>query len=244
MIARGRGCGPCGVSILILSVIATAASTQPNTMILSIVIALGPFGADEGALVAQCRANRSSAVTDVTPCAEFDPPLRDALGNLWRRAKPLQRLAYCSVSAAALLPSATAELRSDIKLLLSVPFTCDPGHSACGRPIPRQTTATGSGGPCHLPVALMRGVHLLKPQGFHKREAHRSFPIQRIGQIGTLQAVTFGKRAYASFLRGCRFQQEKNVIVIQYEREIADVATCEQRGDFPFECDRNLSGHN
>jgi len=55
----------------------------------------------------------------------------------------------------------------------------------------------------------MRGVHLLKPQGFHKREAHWSFPIQRIGQIGTLQAVTFGKRAYASFLRGCRFQQER-----------------------------------
>ena len=90
----------------------------------------------------------------------------------------------------------------------------------------------------------MRGVHLLKPQGFHKREAHRSFPIQRIGQIGTLQAVTFGKRAYASFLRDCRFQQEKNVIVIQYERETADIATFEQRGDFPFECDRSLSGHN
>src|SRR5262249_9489565 len=99
-------------------------------------------------------------------------------------------------------------------------------------------------GLCHLPVALMRGVNLLKPPGFHKREAPRSFLIQRIGQIGTLKAVTFGKRAYASFLRGCRFQQKKNVIVIQYEREIADVATCEQRGDFPFECDRNLSGHN
>ena len=60
---------------------------------------------------------------------------------LWGRAKPLQRLAYCSVSAAAVLLSATAELRSDIKLLLSVPFTCDPGHSACGRPIPRRTRA-------------------------------------------------------------------------------------------------------
>src|SRR5262245_25545584 len=54
---------------------------------------------------------------------------------------------------------------------------------------PRRQEAAGL---CHLPVALMRGVHLLKPQGFHKREAHRSFPIQRTGQIGTLQAVTFG----------------------------------------------------
>jgi hypothetical protein len=33
------------VSSLILSVIATAASTQPNTTILSVVIALGPSGA-------------------------------------------------------------------------------------------------------------------------------------------------------------------------------------------------------
>src|SRR5262249_45812922 len=71
------------------------------------------------------------------------PPLRDALGNLWRRAKPLQRLAYCSVSAAALLPSATAELRSDIKLLLSVPFTCDPGHSAYG--LSNSSTDQGAG---------------------------------------------------------------------------------------------------
>ena len=35
---------PCGVSSLILSVIATAAGTQPNTTILSVVIALGPSG--------------------------------------------------------------------------------------------------------------------------------------------------------------------------------------------------------
>src|SRR5262249_29620381 len=77
------------------------------------------------------------------------------------------------------------------------------------REVRRKRKTARAAGLCHLPVALMRGVHLLKPQGFHKREAHRSFPIQRIGQIGTLQAVTFGKRAYASFLRGCRFQQER-----------------------------------
>jgi hypothetical protein len=53
MIARARGCGPCGVSILILSVIATAASTQLNKMILRIVIALGPSGPDQGGLVAR-----------------------------------------------------------------------------------------------------------------------------------------------------------------------------------------------
>jgi hypothetical protein len=39
----------------------------------------------------------------------------------------------------------------------------------------------------------------------------------------------FGKRAYASLLLNCGFQQEKNVLVIQYERETAEVATCEQR---------------
>jgi len=41
MIARARGCGPCGVSILILSAIARAASPQLNRMILRITIALG-----------------------------------------------------------------------------------------------------------------------------------------------------------------------------------------------------------
>ena len=46
MIARARGCGPCGVSILILSAIATAASTQLNRMILRIVVTLGPSGID------------------------------------------------------------------------------------------------------------------------------------------------------------------------------------------------------
>jgi hypothetical protein len=30
--------------------------------------------------------------------------------------------------------------------------------------------------------------------------------------------VAFGKRAYASLLINCRSQQEKNVLVIQYER--------------------------
>jgi hypothetical protein len=52
MIARARGCGPCGVSILILSM-TTAASTQLNKMILRIVIALGPSGPDQGGLVAR-----------------------------------------------------------------------------------------------------------------------------------------------------------------------------------------------
>jgi hypothetical protein len=54
---RGHDCPSerlrlCGVSSLTLSVIATAASTQPNTMILSVVIALGPSGPDQGELVA------------------------------------------------------------------------------------------------------------------------------------------------------------------------------------------------
>src|SRR5262249_1489486 len=40
-IARAGGCGTCGVSSLTLSVIAIAASAQPNTMILSMAI-LGP----------------------------------------------------------------------------------------------------------------------------------------------------------------------------------------------------------
>src|SRR5215472_14816509 len=44
MSARSRGCGPSGVASLTLSVIATAASTQLNTMTLRIVIALGPSG--------------------------------------------------------------------------------------------------------------------------------------------------------------------------------------------------------
>ena len=44
MSARARGCGPCGVSSLTLSVIAIAVSTQPNTMTLRIVIALGLSG--------------------------------------------------------------------------------------------------------------------------------------------------------------------------------------------------------
>ena len=43
MIARARGCGPCGVSSLTLSVIATAASTQPNTTTLSTVILAVPI---------------------------------------------------------------------------------------------------------------------------------------------------------------------------------------------------------
>ena len=37
-IARARGCVPCGVSTLALSVIAIAVSTQPNTMNLSVAI--------------------------------------------------------------------------------------------------------------------------------------------------------------------------------------------------------------
>ena len=56
--------------------------------------------------------------------------------------------------------------------------------------------------------------------------------------------MAFGKRAYASLPLNCRSQQEKNVLVIQYERETAEVATCEQGGDFPFECDGSLFGHN
>jgi hypothetical protein len=48
--------------------------------------------------------------------------------------------------------------------------------------------------------------------------------------------VAFGKRAYASVLLNCRFLQKKNVLVIQYEGEPAEVATCEQRGD--WEADR------
>jgi hypothetical protein len=44
---RGHDCPSerlraCGVSSLTMSVIAIATSTQPNTMILSVVIALGP----------------------------------------------------------------------------------------------------------------------------------------------------------------------------------------------------------
>ena len=54
MIARARGCGPCGVSSLILSVLATTASiTQLNRMILRIVIAIGPSGPRQGELVAK-----------------------------------------------------------------------------------------------------------------------------------------------------------------------------------------------
>jgi hypothetical protein len=44
---------------------------------------------------------------------------------------PSRGLRIAVVSAAALRLSAKAELRSDVKLLLSVPFTCDAGHSAC-----------------------------------------------------------------------------------------------------------------
>jgi len=40
--ALGSGCWPCGATSL--SVIATAASAQPNTMTLRLVIALGPWG--------------------------------------------------------------------------------------------------------------------------------------------------------------------------------------------------------
>jgi len=52
--ALGSGCGPCGVSTLILSVIATAASTQLNTMILSIVIAPAPSGPDRASWPQDC----------------------------------------------------------------------------------------------------------------------------------------------------------------------------------------------
>jgi hypothetical protein len=102
------------VSTLTLSVIATAASTLPNTSILTIVIALGPFGADEGVLAARCRTNRPSAVTDVTACAEFDlAPARYTWQFVGASEAPPKACVYCSVSAAALLPSATAELRSE-----------------------------------------------------------------------------------------------------------------------------------
>src|SRR6516225_7577612 len=57
--------------------------------------------------------------------------------------------------------------------------------------------------------------------------------------------MAFGKRAYTSLLLDCCSQQEKNVFVIQYEPgTTSKIAACEQIGDFPFECNRSLSGHN
>jgi hypothetical protein len=80
-VARARGCGPCGVSSLTLSVIAIAASTQPNTMILSVVIALGPSGLGVGNRV---QTNRWGAVTNVTRHAW----LSGALGSdEWRASQ-------------------------------------------------------------------------------------------------------------------------------------------------------------
>jgi hypothetical protein len=46
--------------------------------------------------------------------------------------------------------------------------------------------------------------------------------------------MMFGKGAYASLPFACRFQQENNVLVIQCEREAADLAACEDRADFAF----------
>ena len=42
--------------------------------------------------------------------------------------------------------------------------------------------------------------------------------------------------AYTSLPLNCRSQQENKVLVIQYERAISHIAACEQRGDFPLEC--------
>jgi len=66
MIARARGCGPCGVSILILSVIATAASTQPNRMILRTVFTLALRAPSGDWLQGGYLANRWGTVTEVT----------------------------------------------------------------------------------------------------------------------------------------------------------------------------------
>src|SRR5262245_26350774 len=108
----------------------------------------------------------------------------------------------------------------------------------------RATTAAGSGAPLPFTRCVDEGCtpsEAPRPsqEGGSQVVSHSTYWSDRYAPIRDV-----GKRAYASFLRDCRFHQEKNVIVIQYERETADVATCEQRGDFPFECDRSLSGHN
>jgi hypothetical protein len=55
-----EGLRALGVSSLSLSVIATTASTQPNTITLRIVIALGPSGPDKGALATEYMAMYST----------------------------------------------------------------------------------------------------------------------------------------------------------------------------------------
>jgi hypothetical protein len=106
------------------------------------------------------------------------------------------------------------------------------------RPILLQSTAAESDAFLPLSVVVLRGgVNLAKPQRFHKRAAHGSFPIQHVGQWAAIQAVAFRKGAYSSFLLDCRSQQENNVPVVQYERATSHPPACEQRGDFKLECD-------
>jgi hypothetical protein len=54
--------------------------------------------------------------------------------------------------------------------------------------------------------------------------------------------VAFGKGTYTSLPLDCRFEQQNNVVVVQYERMTSHVAACEQCGDFSFECDWRFSG--
>src|SRR5262249_12737892 len=65
-IAPARGCRPFGGSVPFFRGCPTAPSTQPNTMILSVVIVPCSFGPDEGALVADCHGGVAAAVTEVT----------------------------------------------------------------------------------------------------------------------------------------------------------------------------------
>jgi hypothetical protein len=69
-----------------------------------------------------------------------------------------------------------------------------------------------------------------------------SFPIQHVAQKRALKPVAFGKGTYTSLPLDCRFEQQNNVVVVQYERMTSHVAACEQCGDFSFECDWRFSG--
>jgi hypothetical protein len=58
-------------------------------------------------------------------------PRATTLGNFVEASEaPPKACVVALCLQSAYCHSATAELRSDIKLLPSVPFTCDPGHSA------------------------------------------------------------------------------------------------------------------
>ena len=81
------------------------------------------------------------------------------------------------------------------------------------------------------------------PKTFTKELLTGRFPFNMLLRFVRSRPVAFGKRANTSLLFDRRFQQDDNVLVIQYEAEAAHLAACEPRGDFSFECDWSFSGH-